>query len=295
MKDPSSYQKDNILAYFGDMKKYILDWGRMLESKIAKSISIDVRSMIKSINNYENGVINNIQERSFDMSQIMENVEHSKKYKRKMKKALNSSKFSQLNIYYKELTKGEKEAKDIMEKMKKKEKNMRSEIIMEETKKKTEKGTKELFEHINQVLYFQIVDLKGREGTIKKVEEKMEDVSKVEEKVENIPKLEEKKKIISKAEIKSKRFQGIISASSDKSLILWDKDYKQQSIHKGKSRYSKLIELSSGEIAATTISPDNSVEILGNNLSMFTLHTERTHKPYMGYLQHGGESYNNRK
>ena len=194
MKDPNNHQKDNILAYCGDMKKYILDWGRMLETKITKSISTDVRSMIKSINIYEKGVINNIKERNFDMSQITENTEQGKKYKKKMKKALNSSKFSQLSIYYKEFTKGEKERKDIMEKMKEKGKNMRSEIIMEEMKKKTEKVTKELFEHINQVLYDQKVDLKGLEGIIKKVEEK---------KVKNMPKLEEKKvEIISKAEEK---------------------------------------------------------------------------------------------
>ena len=252
LKDPNIHQKDNILAYFGGMKTHILDWGRMLESKITKSISTDVRSMIKSLNNYEKGVINNIKEKSFDMSQIMVNVEHSKKYKKKMKKALDSSKFSQLSIYYKEFTKGEKETKDIIEKMKKKEKNMRSEIIMEEMKKKTEKGINELFEHINQVYYGQKVDLKGPEGTIKKVEEKLEIIPKVEEKVEIIP----------KAERKPKRLQGILSASNDKSLILWDKDYKQKSIHKGRSWYSKLIELSSGGIAGTTTNPDNSVEIL---------------------------------
>ena len=182
MKDPNSHQKDNILAYFGGMKKYILDWGRMLETKITKSISTDVRAMIKSINNYEKGAINNIKEKSFDMSQIMVNVEHSKKYKKKMKKALDSSKFSQLSIYYKEFTKGEKKTKDIMEKMKKRGKNMRSEIIMEEMKKKTEKGTKELFEHINQVYYGQKVNLKGLEGTIKKVEEKVEIIPKAERK-----------------------------------------------------------------------------------------------------------------
>ena len=260
MKDPNIHQKDNILATCGDMKKYILHWGRMLESKITKSISSDVKSMIKSINNYENVVINNIQEKSFDMSKIMENIKQSKKYKKKMKKALNSSKFSQLSTYYKELTKREKERKDIMQKMKKKGKNMRSEIIIEEMKKKTEKGIKELFEHINQVLYGQKVDLKELEGTLKKVEEK---------KVEIIPKVEEKKDKTPKRE-KQHIFQGIISASDDRSLIFWDKEYKQKSTHKGTSYYTKLIELSSGGIAATTGDPEYSVEILGNNLELLS-------------------------
>ena len=87
---------------------------------------------------------------------------------------------------------------------------------------------------------------------------------------------EEKKEIIPKAEKRPKTFQGILSASSDSSLILWDKDYKQKSTHKGKSKYIKLIELSSGRIAATTGNPGYSVEILGNNqelLSTLSGHT----------------------
>ena len=76
--------------------------------------------------------------------------------------------------------------------------------------------------------------------------------------------------IIPNAERKAKTFQGILSASSDKSLILWDKDYKQKSTQKGKSGYDKLIELSSGGIAAATGDPDNSVEILGNNLCVLS-------------------------
>ena len=276
MKDPNIHQKDNILATCGDMKKYILDWGRMLESKITKSISSHVKSMIKSINTYENGVINNIQEKSFDMSKIMENIEQSKKYKKKMKKALNTNKFSQINKYYKDLTKTQKETKDIMQKMKKKEKNMRSEIIIQEMKRNTEKGVKVLFENINQVLYGQKVDLKGLEGTLKKVEEKKEKIPKIEEKKEKTPKRE-----------KQHTFQGIISASCDQSLILWDKEYKQKSTHKGNSKYSKLIELSSGGIAATTWDPEYSVEILGNNLEL--LSTLRGHTDYIWDICNMGE------
>ena len=280
MKDPNIHQKDNILATCGDMKKYILHWGRMLESKITKSISSDVKSMIKSINNYENGVINNIQDKSFDMSKIMENIEQSKKYKKKMKKALNSSKFSQLSTYYKELTKREKKKKDILHKMMKKGKNMRSEIIIEEMKKKTEKGIKELIEHINQVLYGQKVDLKGLEGTLKKVEKKkVKNIPKIEEKQKNIPKVEEKREKTPKRE-KQHTFQGIISASWDKSLIFWDKEYKQKSTHKGKCSYFKLIKLSSGGIAATTGDPDNSVEILENNLELLSIFRGHTYPIY---------------
>ena len=62
MKDPSIQQKDNILITCGEMKKYILDWGRKLEKMISRSISSDVKSMIKSISNYEEKIINNIQE-----------------------------------------------------------------------------------------------------------------------------------------------------------------------------------------------------------------------------------------
>ena len=273
---PNNHE-EHILTTCEEIKKYILNWGRMLESKIAKSISTEIKSMIKSINNYENGVINNIQDKSFDKSKIMENTEQNKKYKNKMKKALNSNKFSLINSYYKELTKREKETKDIMQKMKKKGKNMRSEIIIEEMKKKTEKGIKELFEHINQVLYGQKVDLKGLKGTLKKVEEK---------KVKNIPKIEEKKGKPPKRE-KEHIFQGIISASYDKSLIFWDKEYKQKSTHKGKSGYSKLIELSSGGIAATTGYPEYSVEILGNNLEL--LSTLRGHTKYIRDICNMGE------
>ena len=83
--------------------------------------------------------------------------------------------------------------------------------------------------------------------------------------------------------------QGIISASDDKCLILWDKDYKQKSTQKGKSPYSKLIELSSGGIAATTRSPDNSVEILGNNLC--ALSTLRGHTINIWDICDMGESH----
>ena len=279
MKDPNIHQKDNILTTCGEMKKYILDWGRKLEIRISKSISSDVKSMIKSINNYEEKIINNILETHLDLENIIEYEEENKKYKKKMKEALNSSRFSLLSSYYKELTKKEKERKDIIDKMKKDGKNMRSEIIMEEMKKKTEKGTKELFEHINQVLYEQKVDLKGLEGTFKKVEKK---------KMENISKVEEKKEIIQKAEKKTKRFQGILSASDDRSLILWDKNYKQKSIHKGKSKYSNLIELSSGRIAASTGDPDYSVEILGKNLKL--LSTLRGHTKNIRDICNMGES-----
>ena len=284
---PNNHE-EHILTTCEEIKKYILKWGRMLESKIAKSISTDVKSMIKSINNYENGIMNNIQEKGFDKSKIMKNTEQNKKYKNKMKKALNSNKFSLINSYYKELTKREKETKDIMQKMKKKGKNMISEIIIEEMKKKTEKGIKELFEHINQVLYDQKVDLKGLKGTLKKVEEKkVENIPKVEEKkVKKIPKIEEKKEKTPKRE-KQHIFQGIISASYDKSLIFWDKEYKQKSTHKGNSYYTKLIELSSGGIAATTGDPEYSVEILGNNLEL--LSTLRGHTGYVYDICNMGE------
>ena len=280
MKDPNIQQKDNILVTCLEMKKCILDWGRKLEMRISRSISSDVKSMIKSIHNYEEKIINNIQEHHLDLENIIEYGEENKKYKKKMKEALNSCRFSLLSSYYKELTKREKERKDIIEKIKKDRKNMRSEIIIEEMKKKTEKGTKDLFEHINQVLYGQKVDLKGLKVTFKKVEEKKK----------NIPKIEEKKvEIIPKAEKKPKRFQGILSASPDKSLILWDKDYKQKSTQKGNSQYSKLIELSSGGIAATTGFPDNSVEILGNNLEV--LSTLRGHTKYVCDICNMGESH----
>ena len=255
MRELIDQKKNPILVTCAEMKKYILDWGRKLEMKISKSISNDVKSMIKNINKYEKETTNDIQEKSFDMNKIMENTEQSKKYKTKMKKALNTSKFSQISKYYKDLTKMQKEIKDIMQKMKKKGKNMRSEIIIQEMKRNTEKGVKVLFENINQVI--KKVDLKELEGTLKKIEEK---------KVKNIPKIEEKKEKTPKQHT----FQGIISASSDKSLILWDKEYRQKSTHKGEFRYSKLIELSSGQIAATTADPDNSVEILGNNQELLS-------------------------
>ena len=287
MRELIDQKKNPILVTCAKMKKYILDWGRKLEMKISKSISNDVKSMIKSINKYEGKITSDIEEKSFDMSKIMENTEQSKKYKKKMKKALNTNKFSQINKYYKELTKTQKETKDIMEKMKKKGKNMRSDIIIQEMKRNTEKGVKVLFENINQVI--KTVDLKGLEGTLKKVEEKkVKNIPKVEEKQENIPKIEEKKEKAPKRE-KQHIFQGIISASKDKSLIFWDKEYKQKSTHKGKSRYIKLIELSSGGIAATTGDPDNSVEILGNNLEL--LSTLRGHTDDIYDICNMGESH----
>ena len=268
MKDPNIQQKDNILV---EMKKYILDWGRILEIRISRCITSDVKSMIKSINNYEEKIINNIQENHLDLENIIEYGEENKKYKKKMTKALNSCKFSLLSsCYYKELTKREKERKDIIEKMKKDRKNMRLEIIMEEMKKKTEKGGEILFEHINQIMKREEIPLKVQE-------------------IEKVKKVEEKKEIIPKAERKEKTFQGILSASYDKSLILWDKDYKQKSSHKGKSKYIKLIELSSGRIAATTGNPGYSVEILGNNQEV--LCTLRGHTNPINDICNMGESH----
>ena len=69
------------------------------------------------------------------------------------------------------------------------------------------------------------IDLKGK---FKKVEEKKEKIPRIEEKKEKTPKRENEH-----------IFQGIISASYDQSLILWDKEYKQKSSHKGNSKYSK--------------------------------------------------------
>ena len=277
MRELIDQKKSPILVTCAEMKKYILDWGGKLEMKISKSISNDVKSMIKSINKYEDKITNDIQEKSFDMSKIMENTEQSKKYKKKMKKALNTNKFSQINKYYKDLTKTQKEIKDIMQKMKKKGKNMRSEIIIQEMKRNTENGVKVLFENINQVI--KKVDLKELEGTLKKIEEKNVKNIPIEEKQKNIPKIEEKKE---KTPIREKQhiFQGIISASDDQSLIFWDKEYKQKSTHEGESRYTKLIELSSGGIAATTGYPDNSVEILGNNLELLSTLRGHTHYVY---------------
>ena len=265
MKEPFGMKESSVLFACQDMKKFIFDWGRKLEIYITKSISKDVKSMIKMINNYEEYLLNNIQENNVDLNQILKNKEENKKNKKKMMKALNRSKFSLIETYFKDLTKIQEGTKNIMEKMKEKQKNKKSEILMKEMKSKTEKGVKELFEHINQVI--KDVDLKELEGKFKKVEEKKEKTPK---------------------RVKQHIFQGIISASRDKSLILWDKNYKQKSTHKGKSGYFKLIELSSGGIAATTGDPDNSVEILDLNLSV--LSTIRGHTDSLLDICNMGES-----
>ena len=183
-----------------------------------------------------------------------------------MMKALNRSRFSLIETYFNDLTRIQEGTKNIMEKMKEKQKNKKSGVIMKEMKSNTENGVKALFEHINQVI--KDVDLKELEVKFKKVEEKKEKTPKRE---------------------KEHIFQGIISASDDKSLILWDKDYKQKSTHKGKSEYNKLIELSSGRIAATTTSPDNSVKILGNNLC--ELSTLRGHTNTIWDICNMGENH----
>ena len=156
-----------------------------------------------------------------------------------MMKALNRSKFSLIDTYFKDLTKIQKGTKNIMEKMKEKQKNKKSKVIMEEMKSKTEKGVNALFEHINQV--------------IKGVEKELEGAfKKVEEKKEKTPKRE-----------KEDIFQGLISASSDRSLILWDKNYKQRSTQKGEYGYRKLIELYQGQQQEDTQNKDR---LLGYNL-----------------------------
>ena len=259
MKEPFGMEEGSILFACQDMKKFILDWGRKLEIDMTRSISKDVKSMINMVSNYEENMLNNIQENHVNLSLILENVKQNKKNKAKMKEALNTSKFSLIDTYFKDLTKFQKGTKDIMEKMKEKQKNKRPEVILKEIKSKTEKGGRILFEHINQLIKTQEVNLKELEGIFKKVEEKKEKTPKRE---------------------KQHIFQGIISASSDKSLILWDKEYKQKSTHKGKSGYSKLIELSSGGIAATTGGPEYSVEILGNNLELLSIFRGHTYPIY---------------
>ena len=79
MKDSNIQQKDNILTTCRDMKKYILDWGRKLEIKISRSISSDVKSMVKSINNYEEKIINNIRKNHLDLENIIEYGEENTK------------------------------------------------------------------------------------------------------------------------------------------------------------------------------------------------------------------------
>ena len=268
MEELFGMEEGSILFACQDMKKFILDWGRKFEIDMTKSISKDVKSMINMICNYEANMLNNIQENHVDLSQILENEKKNKKYKKKIKKALNTSKFSLLDTYFKDITKMEKGTKDIMEKMKEKQKNMKFEVTIQEMKSKTENGVKALFDDINQVIKTQELNLKELEGIFKKVEEKKEKTPKRE---------------------KQHIFQGIISASSDKSLILWDKEYKQKSTHKGKSGYIKLIELSSRGIAATTGDPEYSVEILGNNLEL--LSTLRGHKDYVWDICNMGESH----
>ena len=266
MKEPFGMEEGSVLFACQDMKKFILDWGKNLEKYITKCISKDVKSMIKMINNYEEYLLNNIQENHVDLNQIQKNREENKENKMKMMKALNKSRFSLIETYFNDLTRIQEGTKNIMEKMKEKQKNKKSGLIMKEMKSNTEKGVKALFEHINQII--KDVDLKELEVKFKKVEEKKEKTPKRE---------------------KERIFQGIISASEDKSLILWDKDYKQKSTHKGESQYSKLIELSSGRIAATTFSPDNSVEILGNNLC--ALSTLRGHTNSIWDICNMGENH----
>ena len=266
MKEPFGMEEDSVLFACQDMKKFILDWGRKLEIYITKSISKDVKDMIKMMNNYEEYLLNNIQENNVDLNQIMKNREEKKKNKKKMMKALNKSKFSLIDTYFNDLTRIQEGTKNIMEKMKERQKNKKSGVIMKEMKSNTEKGVKALFEHINQII--KDVDIKELEIKFKKVEEKKEKTPKRE---------------------KEHIFQGIISASDDKCLILWDKDHKQKSTQKGKSEYIKLIELSSGGIAATTKYPDNSVEILDNNLCL--LSTLRGHANNICDICNMGENH----
>ena len=266
MKEPFGMEEGSVLFACQDMKKFILDWGKNLEKYITECISKDVKDMIKMINNYEEYLLNNIQDNNVDLNQIQKNREENKKNKKKMIKALNRSKFSLIETYLNDLTRIQEGTKNIMEKMKEKQKNKKSGVIMKEMKENTEKGVKALFEHINQII--KDVDLKELEVQFKKVEEKKEKTLKRE---------------------KEHIFQGIISASADKSLILWDKDYKQKSTHKGECGYRKLIELSSGGIAAATTSPDNSVKILGNNLCV--LSTLRGHTDNIWDICNMGENH----
>ena len=92
MKEPFGMEEGSVLFACQDMKKFILDWGRNLEIYITKSISKDVKHMVKMINNYEEYLLNNIQENHDDLNQIQKNREENKKNKKKMMKALNRSK-----------------------------------------------------------------------------------------------------------------------------------------------------------------------------------------------------------
>ena len=118
MKEPFGMEEGSVLFACQDMKKFILDWGRKLEIDINKSISKDVKSMIKMINNYEEYLLNNIQENNGDLNQIQKNREENKENKKKMMKTLNKSRFSLIETYFNDLTRIQEGTKNIMEKMK---------------------------------------------------------------------------------------------------------------------------------------------------------------------------------
>ena len=65
MKEPFGMEEGSVLFACQDMKKFIFDWGRKLEIYITKSISKDVKHMI---NDYEEYLLNNIQENHVDLN-----------------------------------------------------------------------------------------------------------------------------------------------------------------------------------------------------------------------------------
>ena len=80
---------------------------------------------------------------------------------------------------------------------------------------------------------------------------------------------------------KGREIDQVVSASKDKSIIFWNADGTPNHTHKGEADYGRLLELSSGNIAATTM---ENIEILERKRGTL-LRTLRGHQKPIQYIQ----------
>ena len=231
MKDPYNQEEGAILMMCMDIKTHILNWGRDLELQMNRSIDDQVKSMIRFVNKHEENMVKNIHEKSTDLNQIIENAGVCNEYKRKIKYTVKLSQFNKAESHYLDWTEKLKSVDEEIQKLFLKPKKIDIKVIVNDIQNKATEQAQSLIQKLNKLVAKHLADLNIICDRKYKVKRK-----KISNKI--VPKKKE-----------SGEIDQIISASYDKSLIFWDKDFEVITRHSGKAGYMKLVELKGGKFA----------------------------------------------
>ena len=228
-----------------NIKKYILDWGKGFEMHVARRINKEVRSMTKIINNYEKGILSTLIKDENNLEKAIIEGNESQILAEELKEHLELKEYTLIESIFSEIDAKEKRIREMLNQLTLPPSPVFPINIGKELEKRTKGQLKIMSDDINKLFI-------NREKEILEKLSEEEYLFKVEEE-------KEVKKYINREKVKQERkLNQIISASRDKSLIFWDKEYKLNSKHKGDNIYIRLLELPGGRFAAAK---SNVVEI----------------------------------